>query len=103
MAMRSKQIKIFLVLFITAFAALYLNNASSLHPIPRAKGLRIIAHRGLAQLYSRENLDASTCTAKRLLPTPHSHLENTLPSMQAAFDLGASRIQDERNKKPRVR
>lgn len=53
----------------------------------------ILAHRGLHQTYSREDLERDTCTANRIHPPEHEYLENTLDSMAAAFALGADVIE----------
>lgn len=67
-------------------------NCSALAPVPDG-GPRLMAHRGLAQAYDRQGLTNETCTAARLLPTGHGFLENTLPSMDAAFELGADVVE----------
>jgi len=53
----------------------------------------LVAHRGLAQTYHREDLDNETCTATRIYPPQHPYLENTIASMQAAFDAGADIVE----------
>lgn len=53
----------------------------------------LLAHRGVHQTYHREDLDNDTCTATRILPPEHPYLENTLASMQAAFDAGADIVE----------
>jgi glycerophosphoryl diester phosphodiesterase len=53
----------------------------------------LLAHRGMAQTYHREDLDNETCTATRIFPPEHPYLENTLASMQAAFDAGADVVE----------
>lgn len=53
----------------------------------------LLAHRALGQPYDREGLTNQTCTAARMQRAPHDYLENTLPSMQAAFDFGASVVE----------
>lgn len=55
--------------------------------------LTLLAHRGVHQDYHRENLTNETCTADRIYPPEHDFIENTLPSMQAAFDAGAGIIE----------
>lgn len=55
--------------------------------------LTILAHRGVHHDYHRENLDNETCTAERIYPPTHTYIENTLPSMQAAFDMGATSVE----------
>ena len=63
---------------ILAFAAfVYLNNASWLAD-PIGDRPYLIAHRGLAQAFSREGLTGKTCTAARMIPTGHLFLENGL-------------------------
>lgn len=53
----------------------------------------VLAHRGLHQTYSRQDLERDTCTADRIFPPEHGHLENTISSMAAAFSLGADVIE----------
>ncbi len=66
----------------------------SLFEAPHREGPpRLIAHRGVHQTYHRENLENDTCTASRIYPPEHGFLENTLPSMQAAFDAGADVVE----------
>jgi len=58
-----------------------------------AATFELVAHRGVHQTFHTRGLDNETCTAERIDPPRHGFLENTLPSMQAAFDAGASRIE----------
>jgi len=60
---------------------------------PMEAGPLLLAHRGLGQEYPHEGLTSETCTAARILPPEHPYLENTIPSMQAAFDLGADIVE----------
>lgn len=53
----------------------------------------LLAHRGLAQTYPATGLTATTCTAARIFPPEHSFIENTLPSMRAAFAAGADIVE----------
>lgn len=55
--------------------------------------LTLLSHRGVHQDYHRENLTDDTCTAERIYPPAHDFIENTLPSMRAAFDAGADIIE----------
>ncbi len=82
-----------LTLALAAFAAgVYLNNAAWL--APKATGASVIlAHRGVGQTFTREGLSRDTCTASRIDPPRHDLIENTLPSMQAAFDAGADVVE----------
>lgn len=54
---------------------------------------RLIAHRGVHHEYRREDLERDTCTAARALPIEHGFIENTLPSMEAAFSAGADVVE----------
>jgi len=70
----------------------YLANASWLAPSPPGDRY-IVAHRGLAQTYPSDGLENDTCTAARIHPPSHGYLENTLPSIAAAFDAGAAIVE----------
>lgn len=58
-----------------------------------APGLQLLAHRGLHQTFSRDGLTDETCTAERIDEPVHSYLENTVTSMEAAFDAGAAIVE----------
>ncbi len=53
----------------------------------------LIAHRGVSQTFSRENVENDTCTATLIYSPTHSFLENTIASMQAAFEYGANIVE----------
>lgn len=72
--------------------ALYFTNASWLAR-PSVGTPTWLAHRGQHQLFSRAGLANDTCTAAQSLPQTHPYLENTLASMRAAFDAGASVVE----------
>jgi glycerophosphoryl diester phosphodiesterase len=55
--------------------------------------LTLLSHRGVHQDYHRENLANETCTAERIYPPEHDFIENTIPSMRAAFEAGAEVIE----------
>jgi glycerophosphoryl diester phosphodiesterase len=73
-------------------ALIYLNNSSLLTEAPQGEPV-LLAHRGMAQTFHREGLTNATCTATRIYPPAHDHLENTLASMQAAFAAGADVVE----------
>ncbi len=73
-------------------ALIYLNNTSLLAAPPEG-GPVLLAHRGMAQTYHRDGLTNETCTAARIYPPEHAYLENTLASMQAAFEAGAGVVE----------
>ena len=73
-------------------AGLYLGNASWLASAPSGHPI-LIAQRGLHQVYGREGVEDETCTARRIPPPSHLFIDNTLPSIAAAFDLGADVVE----------
>jgi glycerophosphoryl diester phosphodiesterase len=78
---------------IVAFAVtVSLVNASWIAPRSR-KPLILVAHRGLAQQFSREGVERDTCTATRIRPAEHDFIENTLRSMSNARHFGADAIE----------
>jgi glycerophosphoryl diester phosphodiesterase len=70
----------------------YLNNTSLLAEPPGDRPL-LLAHRGAAQPYDRTDLTNDTCTAAKMIPVDHDYLENTIPSMAAAFEYGADIVE----------
>ncbi|PKP80602.1 MAG: glycerophosphodiester phosphodiesterase [Alphaproteobacteria bacterium HGW-Alphaproteobacteria-18] len=86
-------LKKILIILAVLIAALWLRN-TSLFTSPASDGPpQFIAHRGVHQTYHREDLERDTCTANRIYPPTHDFIENTLPSMQAAFDAGADVVE----------
>jgi glycerophosphoryl diester phosphodiesterase len=75
-----------------AAGALYFSNASWLAR-PSIGVPTWLAHRGQHQAFSRERLANDTCTAAQSLPQTHPYLENTIASMRAAFNAGASVVE----------
>lgn len=55
--------------------------------------LTLLAHRGVHQDYSRQGLTDDTCTATRIYAPSHAFIENTLPSITAAFQAGADIVE----------
>ena len=53
----------------------------------------LLAHRGLGQTFSMEGITGETCTAERIHTPEHPYLENTIPSMKAAFLNGADIVE----------
>jgi glycerophosphoryl diester phosphodiesterase len=56
-------------------------------------GVRLIAHRGVSQLFGHSGLKLDTCTATRIEKPVHDYLENTVRSMQAARQMGADVVE----------
>lgn len=62
-------------------------------PIPPAPSFTVVAHRGVHQTFPLTDLTNETCTAAIINPPAHAFLENTLPSMKAAFASGADAVE----------
>ena len=75
-----------------AFLALTVSNASWLAPDPNGR-VKLIAHRGVYQLFDQTGLERDTCTATRIEPPVHDYLENTVRSMQQAQKLTAQMVE----------
>jgi glycerophosphoryl diester phosphodiesterase len=73
-------------------AFVYINNTSLLSA-SRGGRPTLLAHRGLHQTFPADGLKADTCTAARIHPPEHGFLENTIASMEAAFDAGADVVE----------
>ena len=67
-------------------------NASWLAPKP-VGGVKLIAHRGVSQLFDHKGVGRDTCTATRIEPPVHDYLENTIRSMEAAARIGADMVE----------
>lgn len=80
------------VVLLLLVAVLYLFNASWLAASPQGKPA-FLAHRGVHQTFHREGLTAQSCTATMIHQPQHDFIENTLPSMRAAFDAGATIVE----------
>ncbi len=81
------------LLVLVAFAGfVYLNN-SSLFARAEERPPLLFAHRGMAQTFSMDGIRNDTCTAERIHPPEHAYLENTIPSIEEAFRLGADVVE----------
>lgn len=74
------------------FTFVYINN-SSLIVNRQNKTPFLLAHRGLAQTFPMEGITGETNTAKRIYEPEHPYLENTIPSIEAAFKAGADIVE----------
>jgi glycerophosphoryl diester phosphodiesterase len=70
---------------------IYFNNTSRFLQRTSARAT-VLAHRGVGQRYDIP-IESAACTAVHLLRPEHEYLENTIPSMQAAFDRGADVVE----------
>ncbi len=73
-------------------AALWAWNSSILAE-PEGVEPRLLSHRGVHQPFDQAGVTNDTCTAARIAPPQHDYIENTLPSMRAAFGHGADVVE----------
>ncbi len=60
---------------------------------PTRGGVKLIAHRGVYQLYDHAGVGRDSCTADRIEAPAHDNLENTTRSMGAAARIGADMVE----------
>ena len=70
----------------------YVNNTSNVSSATGGSP-RVVAHRGVSQQYRYEGIEPGRCDAARMVPPDHEFIENTIPSMRAAFEAGASVVE----------
>ncbi len=83
--------KVFWIIIIF-FNFLWLNN-TSLFVDRSEKEITLIAHRGLGQTFELEGLKWDTNTAAIIHQPEHNYIENTIPSIQTAFEYGADIVE----------
>ncbi|RKR91025.1 glycerophosphoryl diester phosphodiesterase [Micromonospora pisi] len=91
-ARRFRRLWLTLGVVLLAVTGLYVANSSALRGSEGGRPL-LLAHRGIAQTFPLDGVLNDTCTATRIHPPEHSHIENTISSMRAAFDAGADMIE----------
>ena len=73
-------------------AYIALNNASCVAR-PAVGTPVLLAHRGVHQHHVCGDIGRDGCAASCIAPPTHDLIENTLPSMKAAFDAGATVVE----------
>lgn len=81
-----------LLVFAVLIAFIFLNNTSLFSKKGDTENL-LLAHRGVAQTFSMEGIEWDTCTAERIYKPEHPFLENTIQSIEAAFEAGADVVE----------
>lgn len=84
--------KWFLIFLFLLAAFMYLNNTSLFTKVSVQEPF-LLAHRGMAQTFPMEEIQGDTCTAEIIYDPEHPYLENTIPSMEAAFEAGADMVE----------
>ena len=88
----SKRILVIIIIIIIILISIWANNTSfwvrdyNVSP-------KLLAHRGLAQTFSLENIKWDTNTAEIIYKPEHPYLENTIESMKVAFSYGADVVE----------
>lgn len=88
--MRKRTVALFGVLVATG--VIWALNSSLLADTTKRQPM-LIAHRGLGQTFSPVGIGNDTCTADRIYPPEHPHLENTIEGFRAAFAAGADIVE----------
>lgn len=82
-----------IILFISALLLFMFMNNTTLFTKEHTGEPLLLAHRGLAQTFPMDEVQADTCTASIIYEPVYPYLENTIPSMKAAFDAGADTVE----------
>lgn len=91
--MVKRSLLVFVLPFLLFVVFQYLYSPPLGEQFRKRPGFDIIAHRGVSPNYSKEDMDDHTCTASRISKPRHDYIENSLESIQAAFDFGATIVE----------
>jgi glycerophosphoryl diester phosphodiesterase len=92
MKIRGNIFKKVMVVLVMVLLFMVINNIN-LFPKQTNQTPVLLAHRGLAQTFDIKNVENDTCTAEIIYKPEHPYLENTIPSMEAAFNKGADIVE----------
>ncbi len=93
--LRNRRTKLYMTAALLMFTGfVYLNNTSFLAE-PLGNEPVLLAHRGVGQGYDFSGVvwTYETCPASHMRPPEHEFIENTIPSMSAAFAFGANMVE----------
>lgn len=82
----------FALIIVTFLAFIFLNNTSMFSSFLTDRP-RILAHRGVAQTFPIKGLKWNSNTAAMIYKPEHEFIENTIPSVRAAFEAGADMVE----------
>lgn len=88
---KGKKRKIVFTVIVLFFVFVWVNNTSPF--LNKSKEYKLLAHRGLAQTFDISTVEWDTNTARIIYEPEHPYLENTLESMQVAFEYGANSVE----------
>ena len=84
---------IFALGLVVFLAFQYLYSGTLNEKTGKRTGFDIIAHRGVSQPFRKDHLGNRTCTASRIYKPENDYIENTIASIQAAFEYGATIVE----------
>lgn len=84
--------KIIIIIIIALLIFIWLNNTSLFVKKDDSKPL-LLAHRGLGQTFDIDGVEWNTDTSKIILEPEHPYIENTLESIEVAFEYGADIVE----------
>ncbi len=90
-SLKNKLLRIISIVMLFVFFILFNNSSlfvNTTHTMPK-----LLAHRGLAQTFDVEEVKWNTNTARIIHQPEHPFLENTIPSIEAAFAYGADIVE----------
>lgn len=82
---------VILAILLCLFCFMWLNNTNLF--MSKSTTYQYMAHRGVSQTFDESQTDNDSNTAMMIDPPHHEYLENTIASMQAAFDYGAEIVE----------
>jgi glycerophosphoryl diester phosphodiesterase len=91
--MAKRSVIIFVLVFVAFLAFQYLHSGTLNKKTAQRTGFEVIAHRGVSQPFRTDNLDSQTCTASRIYKPKNDYIENTVASIRAAFEYGATIVE----------
>jgi glycerophosphoryl diester phosphodiesterase len=91
--MLKRSVIISVLVLIVFFAFQYLHSGTLNKKAAQRKGFDVIAHRGVSQPFRKDHLDNQTCTATRIYKPKNDYIENTISSIKAAFEYGATIVE----------
>ncbi len=81
------------IIFLLLVTFIWANNTSLLVRHGDDAKPRLLSHRGVHQIFAGDTVLNDTCTANPVRSIEHGFIENTIPSMRAAFRAGADVVE----------
>ena len=90
---KTKLISIIVVFFLTVIFLQFFYSGNP-ETIQSKDYIEVVAHKGVHQNYNLKNIDPNTnCIAPHIFRPTHGYLENTIESIEAAFNFGATIVE----------